>query len=162
MGVIRPEWLCSSSKSCESRGWSGMTHTHRDTHKTHTHASMRTHTHTYTYILYNIYIHTAKRPHHKKKMRRGEDSELLCRNVFTTPPNFTVPWPLLRHMQKPRKIASVQGDSRQFRSHLRTPSLKTENLSKTIGRFLVKREDGFTKMLVSLCFQGFLSRGRFW
>ena len=45
-------------------------------------------------------------------------------------------------------------------SRLRTLTLKTENFCKKIGRF-GKREHGFTKTLLSLFFQGFLSRGWF-
>ena len=46
-----------------------------------------------------------------------------------------------------------------FGTHLRTPALKTKNFSKN-SVVSVKRENGFTKTLLSLFFQGFLSRGR--
>ena len=42
---------------------------------------------------------------------------------------------------------------------LRTPSLKTEKLSRKKSVVLVTRENGFTKTLFSLFFQGFFFQG---
>ena len=55
-----------------------------------------------------------KDPNVLKHYDKAHDSERLRCNVFAIPPNFNMPWPLLteKSASKPRKKASVQGESR--------------------------------------------------
>ena len=61
-----------------------------------------------------------------------------------------------KHWGKKCKVHSFLGHSfsAAFGAHLRTPALKSENFRQKVGRFC-KRENGFTKTLLSLFFQSF-------
>ena len=83
--------------------------------------------------------------------------EVNLRYVFH-PPEFSTP--LDRSLTGPL-LAAPLSSCPSFGSHLRTLALKTENFSKKKSVVLVQRENGFTKTLFSLFFQGFLPRGWF-